>query len=138
MASAVVESQRGKHFVFPNLLFPINQMGMSSYNFCLPTNKWWECPTIYWKKYHVTKTFDRSRDPRVAASLTLIQRLEQPPALRTYHGPCRGSKICESFLQQRWQVGSAVVPILQLGTLRPVELYCLTQGPMGSKRQRGI
>ena len=58
MAFAIVESQRGKHFVFPNVLFPVNQMGTSSYNFCLPTNKWWEYPTISWKRYNVTKAYN--------------------------------------------------------------------------------
>ena len=31
-----------------------------------------------------------------------------------------------------------VVPILQVGTLRPVEIYCFYQDPMASMRHRGI
>ena len=34
--------------------------------------------------------------------------------------------------------GSIVVPIFQVGTLRPVEIYCFYQDPMASMRQWGI
>ena len=35
-------------------------------------------------------------------------------------------------------VGSIVAPSLQVGTLRPAEIYCFYQDPMASMRQWGI